>query len=139
MRTLMAADNFMTVTYDDDSSAPETSSPVVTVHIDRARLVSSARPAIASLMTNLHVWRCSADGPAAKKFYGQLTKVEGFWLQVREVVVRKVKNQAPRIFVQANTFLENGGEGGNGEVQVRIVEYDTTVQGVIQSWCEREV
>lgn len=122
----MAADNFMTVVYEEDPPAPS-----ITVHIDRERIRSTARPAIAELMTKLHVWRCSADGPAATDFYGQLTEVDEFWLRVRETVVDKVKNQAPRLFVQVNTELVDG--------EVRVIEYDTTVEGVIQSWCARMV
>ncbi|EAU32028.1 predicted protein [Aspergillus terreus NIH2624] len=132
LRTLMAADNFMRVVYEEDP-------PLLTVHIDRARLESIARPAISTLMTKLHVWRCSADGPAATDFYGQLTEVDGVWLRIREVVVDRVKNQAPRLFVQANTILEEGTIDSDTGPRVRVVEYDTTVEGVIQSWCEREV
>ncbi|KAG2420223.1 hypothetical protein HFD88_005023 [Aspergillus terreus] len=108
LRTLMAADNFMRVVYEEDP-------PLLTVHIDRARLEITARPAISTLMTKLHVWRCSADGPAATEFYGQLTEVDGVWLRIREVVVDRVKNQAPRLFVQANTILEEGtGDSDTG-------------------------
>lgn len=128
----MAADNFMRVVYEEDP-------PLLTVHIDRARLESIARPTISTLMTKLHVWRCSADGPAATDFYGQLTEVDGVWLRIREVVVDRVKNQAPRLFVQANTILEEGTIDSDTGPRVRVVEYDTTVEGVIQSWCEREV
>lgn len=124
----------MKVEYDAESLPPS-----VTVSIDRARLLKTARPAIATLMTKLHVWRCSADAPAATEFYGQLTNVDEFWLRVREVVVSKVKNQAPRIFVQANTALEDDVRNEDGTPRVRIVEYDTTVEGVIQSWCERVI
>lgn len=116
----------MTVVYND--TVPPSS---VTVSINRDKLLSTARPAIAALMTKLHVWRCCGDGPAAIDFYGNLTDVDDYWLRIREVVVNKVKDQAPRLFVQANTFLENG--------VARVSEYDTTVEGVIQSWCEREV
>jgi dipeptidyl-peptidase III len=130
----MAADNFMTVVYKDESPAPS-----VTVYIDRTRLLSTARPAIATLMTKLHVWRCSADGPAATEFYDQLTEVDEFWSRIRKVVVGKMKNQAPRIFVQANTVLDYEVGIGNGTPRVRLVEYDTTVEGVIRSWCDREV
>ncbi|KAJ5618520.1 hypothetical protein N7528_006631 [Penicillium herquei] len=134
VRTLVATNNFMKVDYDDASSPPR-----VTVSIDRVRLLKTARPTIASLMTKLHVWRCSADASAAIEFYSELTNVDEFWLRVRDVAVAKVKNQAPRLFVQANTILEDDVQNENGTPRVRIVEYDTTVEGVIQSWCDRVV
>ncbi len=45
-----------------------------------------------------------------------------------------LSNRMPRLsFVQANTFLEEGGEG------VVLREYEASVEGMIRSWAERGV
>ena len=70
----------MMVNFDNPSSPPS-----VTVSIDKPRLLSSVRPAIQSLMTKLHIWRCSVDVSPATEFFEQLTEVDEFWLRIREV------------------------------------------------------
>jgi dipeptidyl-peptidase-3 len=118
-------ETFMTVLYKDKASPP-----LITISIDRSQLLINAGSAIASIMTNLHVWLFTVDEVEAIAFDGNLTVVDSSWLQVREGVIVKAKYQAPRISVPANTFLDI-------EV-VSMKEYGPTVEGVIQSWCERE-
>jgi hypothetical protein len=43
-----------------------------------------------------------------------------------------MEEEKPRIYVQANTVV-------GGDSNVTVVEYETTVEGVIQSWMERDV
>jgi dipeptidyl-peptidase III len=51
---------------------------------------------------------------------------------VRKVVLEK---KTPRkVFVQANTVVEGGGEG-----KVVLREYQPTMEGMIQSYAEREI
>ena len=101
----------------------------VTISIDRTKIATDAKAAIADLMTKLHIYRCTADGAAAQKLYKELTEVDEEWLRVREAVVRKVSEEPPRIFVQGNTVEKEG------EIEVR--DYDTTPEGVIRSWVDR--
>lgn len=122
-RSLLAAgDNFMTVTHDLEAST-------LTVRIDRSKIFSHGRPAIQKLLLKLHIYRCTADVDECTGFYEDLTRVDGVFLQYRELVLRK--KVLDDIFVQANTVLVNG------EVQLR--EYEPTARGIIKSWAERAV
>lgn len=65
--------------------------------------------------------------------YAEMTTVEPeFWGQkVRDEVLR---NKQPRkVFVQANTVLDEK----TGQVELR--EYDASLEGMIQSYAEREI
>ncbi|KFY97748.1 hypothetical protein V500_01932 [Pseudogymnoascus sp. VKM F-4518 (FW-2643)] len=121
MRLLLTTNKIMSLTWHD----PDT----VSISIDRTKIATDAKAAIADLMMKLHIYRCTADGAAAQKLYKELTQVDEEWLRVRELVVRKVREEPPRIFVQGNTVEKEG------EVEVR--DYDTTPEGVIRSWVDR--
>ncbi len=100
------------------------------VHVDQAKILSHGRPAIASLLLRLHIYRCTADVEACRSYYEDLTAVEGVFLEWREIVLA---NKKPRfVFVQANTVLED-------DETVRLKEYDASAEGMIQSWAEREL
>lgn len=123
LRSLLAAgDNFMTVAHD-------TCSQKLLVKIDKSKILSHGKPAIGNLLLKLHVYRCTADIENCKMFYEELTKVEGVFLEWRNIIIA---NQGLRqIFVQANTFLESE--------KVQLREYEPSVKGIIQSWAERMV
>ncbi|KAG0156735.1 hypothetical protein PDIDSM_3916 [Penicillium digitatum] len=78
----------------------------------------------------LHVYKSTADVEAGKGLYDDITSVDSWWgTTVREVVL---KNKVPRkVFVQANTILEGD--------QVSLKEYEPTLEGLIQSFAERNV
>ena len=124
LRTLLSASPpFITIRH-------TLSPPNLTVRVNRNLILTSGKPALGALLLRLHIYRCTADVAACRKFYEDLTTVDGVYKEWRETVL-KVKR--PRqILVQANTFL-----GENGEVTLR--EYDATVQGMVRSWAEREV
>ena len=122
-RTLLAAgDDFMTVTHDLKAEQ-------LTVRIDRSKILSHGRPAIGNLLLKLHIYRCTADVDECRVFYEQLTRVDGVFLEYRDLVLRK--KTLRDIFVQANTAVVDG------EVQLR--EYEPTARGMIKSWAERGV
>lgn len=75
------------------------------------------------------MYRCTADVTECRKYYEELSRVDGEYLEWRKIVL--AKNQPKWVFVQANTFL-NGDE-------VTLKEYEPTIEGVVQSWAEREV
>lgn len=124
MRALITANDFMTVSQSDEDS--------VLVKIDRNKIATDARKAMSELATNLHVIIMSADRSGADKLYQDLTAVDQRWLRIRDIVIRKTEHDPPRIFVQANTILSEDGS-------IRLVEYNPTVEGVIQSWMKRHV
>jgi dipeptidyl-peptidase-3 len=120
-RSLLAAgDNFMTVKHDMNAKR-------LVVKLDRSKILSHGRPAIANLLLRLHIYRCTADINSCKAFYEELTRVEGVFREWRSIVM--MNKSLDQIFVQANTFLEDG--------EVHLKEYEPTVEGVIQSWAER--
>lgn len=103
----------------------------LTIKLDRSKILTVGRPAVESVLQKLHIYKCTADLEAGKKFYEDLTRVEGdFW---PEKVRRQVlKRKTPRkVFVQANTIEKNA--------EVTLKEYEPTLEGMIQSWVERDV
>lgn len=122
-RSLLAAgNNFLTVHHDVNNDR-------LVVSMDRQKIKTVGRPAIAKLLLHLHIYRCTADVEACRVFYEDLTRVEGTFCQWRSIVIA---SQEPRqIFVQPNTFLIDG--------KVVLKEYEPTVEGMLQSWAARDV
>jgi dipeptidyl-peptidase III len=119
---LSAGGGFMTV--DCDHSANK-----LIVRVDRSKILSHGKPAIGELLLKLHIYRCTADVETCRTFYEDLTRLDDVFLEWRRIVLA---NKRPKqLFVQANTFIENG--------QVYVREYEQTIEGLIQSWAERVV
>ncbi|KAK2836822.1 hypothetical protein FQN49_006685, partial [Arthroderma sp. PD_2] len=93
-------------------------------------ILSHGRPAVEKYLQKLHVYKSTADYEAGKALYDESTRVDEWWgSKVRPVVLQK---KVPRkVFVQANTVLE-------GE-KVALKEYEPTLEGMIQSYAERDV
>jgi dipeptidyl-peptidase-3 len=101
----------------------------LTVHIDRAKILSHGKKAIGGLLLKLHIYRCTADVETGRRWYEDLTAVDDYWLKIRGIVLR---NKTPKpLLLQGNTFLEAG--------LVSLKEYEPTVDGMIQSWAERDI
>jgi len=120
---LDAGDSFLTVRRD-------TTIDKLTVHIDRSKVLTHGKPAIGTLLLRLHIYRCTADVIACREYFEDLTRVDGIFAEWRKIVLA---NKRPRqILVQANTFLSEDG-------WVTLKEYEPSIEGMIQSWAEREV
>ena len=102
------------------------------IFLDRGKILSHGRPAVESYLQKLHVYKSTADVEAGKKLYDDITSVDEWWAEkVRPVVLSK---KTPRkVFVQANTVLDEK----SGEVE--LVEYEPTVEGMIESYVERDI
>ncbi|KAK2748715.1 hypothetical protein FQN57_000296 [Myotisia sp. PD_48] len=100
------------------------------IHLDRSKILSHGRPAVEKYLQKLHVYKSTADYEAGKALYDASTHVDEWWgTKVRPVVLQK---KVPRkVFVQANTVLSGD--------QVVLREYEPTLEGMIQSYAEREV
>jgi dipeptidyl-peptidase-3 len=81
------------------------------------------KPVIGGLLQKLYIYRCTADIKACRIFYEDLTLLDDVFLEWRRIVLASKKTKQP--FVQANNFLGDG--------QVRLKEYEETVEGLIQS------
>lgn len=120
---LAAGDNFLVIGYNP------TAEQQLVVRVQRTKISTHGRPAIRDLLLKLHIYRCTADVKACRAFYEGLTMPNERFLEWRKIMLA---NQEPKqIYVQANTFLEDG--------KVVLREYDATVEGMIQSWAERDV
>jgi dipeptidyl-peptidase-3 len=101
----------------------------LTIRLERSRILDLGRPAVEAYLQKLHIYKSTADYPSAKKLYDDITTVEPFYEnKVRPAVLAK---KTPRkVFVQANTVEKDG--------KVELKEYESTSQGMIQSYVERE-
>ena len=125
LRTFLdAGDDFVKLSYKKENLSD------LKIHLDRSKILTHGRPAVAKYLQKLHVYKSTADVEAGKGLYDDITSVDSWWgTTVREVVLSK---KVPRkIFVQANTILEGD--------QVTLKEYEPTLEGLIQSYAERNV
>lgn len=120
---LAAKDQFLTISHDKTSHT-------LTVFVDRAKIPTHGKPALAHLLLKLHIYRCTADVHGCREFYEDLTNPDGIFLEWRRIML--VAQPAKQVFVQANTFVTDDGEPV-------LKEYEPTVDGMIQSWAERAV
>jgi dipeptidyl-peptidase-3 len=98
-----------------------------------ATQADSQFPAVADFLQKIHIYKSTADVEAGTKFFTDMSSVglEYWGTKVRDVVL---KNKQPRkVFVQANTFLDEATG------QVTLKQYEPSLEGMIQSWAEREV
>ena len=99
----------------------------LTVRVDRSRIISDGKPALARMLLKLHMYRCTANVKSCRTYYEDLSRVDGEYLEWRRIVL--AKKQPRMVFVQANTFIDGD--------QVILKEYEPTQEGVVQSWAER--
>ena len=99
------------------------------VHVDRSKIRSHGKPALGQMLLRLHMYRCTADAEGCRAYYEDLSRVDGEYVEWRETVL--TNKPPPLVFVHANTFLDGD--------TVNIREYEATMEGVIQSWAERDV
>lgn len=97
------------------------------MRIDKTKITSSGIPAIGKFLQKLHIYKSTADVINGTKLYEEMTAVDDYFLRVREVVLQK--KQPRKLFVQPNTFIENG--------QVQLRDYEATYEGILRSWTER--
>lgn len=102
------------------------------IHLNRDKILSTGRKAVEAYLQKLHIYKATADVENGVKMYNDITSVDSWWAEkVRPVVLSK---KIPRkVFVQANTVLDES----TGDV--KLVEYEPTPEGMIQSFVDREV
>jgi dipeptidyl-peptidase-3 len=125
LRTFLSAgDDFVKLAYTKEDLSD------LEIHLDRSKILTHGRPAVEKYLQKLHVYKSTADVAAGTKLYDDITSVDEWWeTKVRPVVLEK---KVPRkVFVQANTQLQ----GDN----VVLKEYEPTLEGLIQSYAERDL
>ncbi|KAL1894631.1 hypothetical protein Cpir12675_003570 [Ceratocystis pirilliformis] len=123
---LEAGDDFCKLEY----TKPDLSD--MTIKLDRSKILTSGREAVGKYLQKLHIYKSTADVVEGSKFYNLMTHVDSdFWGgKVRSVVMN---NKQPRkVFVQANTSIDTEGK-------VSLKHYDATLEGLIQSWVDRDL
>ncbi|PNY21029.1 dipeptidyl peptidase 3 [Tolypocladium capitatum] len=124
---LEAGDDFCKLDYAKDDLSD------LTIKLDRSKILTSGREAVAKYLQKLHVYKSTADVETGVKFYLDMTAVEpDFWgTKLRKVVL---DNKQPRkVFVQANTTLDEA----TGKVSMK--HYDASLAGMVQSWADRNL
>ncbi|OAP60874.1 hypothetical protein AYL99_05876 [Fonsecaea erecta] len=102
------------------------------IHLDRKKILSHGRPAVEAYLQKLHIYKATADFEAGKQLYDDITNVDEWWAEKARPIV--LKKKTPRkVFVQANTVLDE--ESGD----VKLVEYEPTIEGMVHSYVERNV
>lgn len=123
---LDAPDNFCKLDYKNEDLSD------LTIKLDRSKITTVGRKAVEAYLQKLHIYKSTADVETGTNFYVEMTTVEPeFWGEkIRGEVLR---NKQPRkVFIQANTFLEESGK-------VSLVEYPPTLAGMVQSYAERKI
>ncbi|KAH9211492.1 peptidase family M49-domain-containing protein [Leptodontidium sp. 2 PMI_412] len=93
----------------------------LTVRVDRSKILSHGKPSLGRYLCKLHIWGCTADVSACRKFYEPMCAVDGVYEEWRKIVVSKPNMRWK--FVQPNTFVK----GENVEVKV----YEESNEGII--------
>lgn len=119
------------------SSASTASSPVleegssgagVRVTIDRAAIVGAGTDAIGSFLTELQVYKSTADATNGRALFAKFSEVQTPWLELRKVVLAARK---PRpLFVQP--VIDVDGDG-----ICRYEEFPATAEGLVDSFLAR--
>ncbi|GAA5980189.1 hypothetical protein JCM5350_000865 [Sporobolomyces pararoseus] len=101
------------------------------VRVDRQAVLSRSKEVMGKLLLEIQIRKSTGDRKSAEEFYDKLTRPTKEWVEeLRPLVLSK---KLPRkIFVQPNTRLI-------GDNDVELVEYPVTVEGVIESFIERDL
>lgn len=124
---LQAGDDFCKLDYQGDNVEG------LRIKLDRSKILTVGRKAVSDYLQKIHIYKSTADVETGIKFFNDMTTVDPeLWGQKIRGEVLRVK-QPRKVFVQANTYLDEK----TGEVTVK--HYEPTLEGIIQSWAEREV
>jgi len=89
--------------------------------------------AVGEFLQKLQVYKATADVEEGTKFFSGMSMVGlDYWGSTVRAVVMKSK-QPRKIFVQPNTCLDET----TGIVSLK--EYEPSLEGLIQSWADRDV
>ncbi|KAJ3796999.1 aflatoxin-detoxifizyme [Lentinula aff. detonsa] len=102
----------------------------VYVRVNRDEVLAAGKDVVGKLLVSLQVYKSTADGAGARKFYTELTTpLPGWDGEIRDLVLKK---KLPRkIFVQPTTSIVDG--------EVQLKEYPLTISGAIESFIDRKL
>ncbi|ODM98954.1 Dipeptidyl peptidase 3 [Orchesella cincta] len=106
--------------------------PDLDISLDRTKIDTVGRKAMADFLLKQQVYKATADIKSARKMFERYSAVNNDgqhpWAKWRDIVLDKKKPRS--MFVQPNLSLN-----GAGKVQLKC--YDSSPEGLIQSWIER--
>ncbi|KAK9761668.1 hypothetical protein K7432_013265 [Basidiobolus ranarum] len=108
---------------------PNADNTDVVITLDRSKIMSVGMPAMHAFLQKLQVYKATADFEGGSSLYADMTRVPDEWKSLRDIVISH--KQPRKLFVQVNTVLE-------GETVV-LKEYPATVEGILQSFVERDI
>lgn len=80
------------------------------LHLDRTKIISEGRPAIAAFLRTLQVYKSTADFEKGSQFFNPYTEVDETFLQYRQLALQKKKPRAvfmqPVLELQVRSELE---------------------------------
>lgn len=98
------------------------------MNIDREKLRTTGHKALSDFLSKLHIYKCMGDYDTAKDFFSHYTKVDEEMMKIRDIVIA---NKLPRrLELQPNLVKRENGD-------IEYVAYDSSFEGIIQSYCER--
>lgn len=95
--------------------------------LDGSAIHGPGRQAVGQFLLQLQVLKAMADAEGAKQLYNDYTAVTDEWLIKRDIVIANKKPR--RMFVQANLV--------KCDDDVKLITYEPTPEGLIQSWLDR--
>jgi dipeptidyl-peptidase-3 len=107
----------------------DTATRTLTVRMDRSLIESAGRPALADLLLQLHIHRCTAGVSQCRALMDELIVPSPENLERRRILLEA--GASTRVFVQPNTFLDGD--------DAALKDYERSARGMIQSWAEREI
>lgn len=97
------------------------------ISLDQNKIDTNGFPAIRVFLEKLGVYKATADVQALTELFNKYSSPTELMLKYREIII---KGKRPRtIFVQPNVQIYQNG--------VRLVEYDLTPEGIIDSFLDR--
>jgi dipeptidyl-peptidase-3 len=96
--------------------------------LDRAKIESVGRPAVAKFLLHIMTYKATADIQAATAFYEDYTSVDDEFLKLREIVLSQKKPR--KVFVQVHTYIDAAGN-------VILQEFEDSPEGMIASFVTR--
>lgn len=99
------------------------------IYLDKSKIRSVGAPAVSKFLTELQIYKATADEVNGTKLYMEATNIPEKWNSIRDIVINS--KQPRKVFVQANTILKDD--------EVILKEYEASATGMIQSFVERHV
>lgn len=107
--------------------------PDLLLTLDRQKILTVGKPAIAKFLQKLQVYKATADRASAQAMYDKYSAVTSDgpypFLNYREIVMSRKKPK--KMFVEANTLIKDG--------KVHLKQYESSHEGMIKSWIDRFV